>query len=289
MKIPFNICNQTRKKFLQLKNKIIKNETIKNKKIKNKTIKKKIKYTVSETKKHLTDLLNNFDKKNKVIPLNIFQVWHDKKKIPVSVKESIELIKKQNPEFKHHLFDEKECYNFIKKYFSKKILNAYEKVIPHALKADLWRYCVLYKHGGIYLDSKYYGVNNFKLILLTDKEYFCRDINISFNGIYNAILICKPKNKILLKCINKCVKNIENELYYSQGLCPTGPLMMKQFFNKTQLNNLNLVLEVVDKNNKYINLNNYRILKFHENYSKDKAQTSNHWSVYWKNKTMYKT
>ena len=198
------------------------------------------------------------------------------------------MLKKQNPEFKHHLFDEKECYEFIKDNYPKKVLDAYESVVPHAIKADLWRYCYLYKHGGIYLDSKYYCINGFKLILLTDKEYFCKDVGFSFNGIYNAILICKPKNKILLKCIKTSVKNIEKKEYFNKELCPTGPLMMKTFFTQSQINNLDLTHEYINNTNRFINLHNYRILKFNENYSNEKAQKSEHWTVHWKNKTFYK-
>jgi len=168
-----------------------------------------------------------------VIPLHIYQVWHDFKEMPSSVKESIQLLKEQNPEFEHHLYDEAMCREYIQKNFPKRVVKAFDKVVPCALKADIWRYCILYKKGGVYLDSKYYGIDGFKLITLTDKEYFCRDVKIAQSGIYNAFIICKPGNKKLLQTIKQFVKNTE-ENYYGHTLFSVGPLMMKKFLHQTK-------------------------------------------------------
>ena len=262
-------------------------QTMKKKRWNKHKTKKRYSKTSEQNKKYINKLIDA-KKKTQIIPLKIIQVWHDKNNIPKSVKESIELIKEQNPEFKYKLFEENEWEKFIKNNYSKRILDAYHSVVPYAIKADLFRYCYLYKNGGIYLDSKYYGINGFKFILLTDKEYFCKDVATSFNGIYNAIIICKPKNKILLRAINECVKNIENEYYGGTGHCPTGPLMLKQLFTINKIRNLELTHEYVNKSTRFVLFNKHRILKYHEDYKKENEQKFDHWSFYWKNKTMYK-
>jgi len=108
------------------------------------------------------------------------------------------------------------------------------------------------------------------------------------NGIYNAILICKPKNKILYKCIKKCIENIENKKYFSKDLCQSGPLMMKKFFLNKEINNLELTHDLINKYIRFINLNNYRILKYNKDYYKEEIKRNNHWSKYYKTRTMYK-
>ena len=162
-------------------------------------------------------------------------------------------------------------------------MEAYDKVIPYALKADLWRYCIMYKTGGIYLDSKYYGINGFKFIHVIDKEHFCKDIAQSFSGIYNAILICKPKNPIIKKSIEYFINNTEKNYYGSNPMC-IGPLMMKQVISNEQFDNLELTHEYISDPIRYICFKGYRILKFHEKY---KPKKNKHWSNYWENKTMY--
>jgi len=242
---------------------------------------------IQKTKKkryHVTPLIFKIPKP--IIPLHIYQVWHDLKNIPSSVKDSIQQIKEQNPDFQHHLYDEPMCRIFIKDNFPKKVLHAYDSIVPHAYKADLWRYCILYKKGGIYLDSKYYGVEGFKFIQLTGKEYFCKGVSNTFFSIYNAILICKPKNPILAKAIQKVVEQVETRYYGSVPWC-IGPLMMRSFFTDRSFDTLDLTLDYVNKVKRYICYRGHRILKYNESYQKEKAQRSEHWTKYWEKRKLY--
>ena len=78
----------------------------------------------------------------------------------------VELLKEQNPEFEHYLYDDDDCRNFISKHFDEEVVEAFDLLIPGAYKSDLWRYCILYVTGGIYLDIKYKPIYGFKLIEL---------------------------------------------------------------------------------------------------------------------------
>jgi mannosyltransferase OCH1-like enzyme len=104
-----------------------------------------------------------------VIPLNLFQTWHTKD-LPPKMKKCVESVKKENPDFTYYLMDDKDCRQFLIENFDKEIVWAYDSLIPGAYKADLWRYCILYKLGGIYMDIKYQCSNGFRLKALTDKE-----------------------------------------------------------------------------------------------------------------------
>ncbi len=102
----------------------------------------------------------------------IFQTWHTTyppSSLPPKMRETVNQIIAANPECDHQLFNDTECRNFIRDNFPQQVLTAYDTLIPTAFKADLWRYCILYKHGGIYLDIKYKPVNNFKFIDLFKK------------------------------------------------------------------------------------------------------------------------
>ena len=214
-----------------------------------------------------------------VIPLHIYQVWHDKD-MPSSVKESVDMLKEQNPEFEHHLYDEAMCRTYLKNNFPKRVVQAFDKVIPYALKADIWRYCILYKKGGVYLDSKYYGMNGFKLLQLTDKEYFCGVKHDNNSGIYNAFMICKPGNKKLLHSIQQFVKNTEENYYGHKALC-VGPLMMESFFTKKDFE---LEYEFITFQKQYIEFHGERILQRHKYYHEQKK---NRWMDAWKDRTLY--
>jgi mannosyltransferase OCH1-like enzyme len=168
---------------------------------------------------------------NSVIPLKIYQTWYTKE-LPELLQKNISLLKEQNPEFTFYLFDDNDCREFIQQYFDYSIMNAFDRLIPGAYKADLFRYCILYIYGGIYLDIKYYGINGFKFITLTEKEYLVRDLPFSGEGIYNALMICKPGNKLLWKAIQNIVENVSTLFYGTSTLEPTGPLLLKNIIDK---------------------------------------------------------
>ena len=241
---------------------------------------------------HLIDnnnaqIINEIKPKMTVIPLNIFQTWHTKD-LPPIILEAANSINITNPEFTYHLYDDADCLDFITTYFDKSVVDAYNTLLPAAYKADLWRYCVLYIHGGIYLDIKYYPVNGFKFLKLTDQEYFAKDIEPSGGGIYNAILITKPNNTILLNCIHKIVENVKNKFYGSHCLEPTGPLLLKQCCPPEVMNNNLLKLS---DNGFQLLFNDNAILEFNrEKYYSIKnmiPKSYNNYSMAWNNREMY--
>ena len=233
---------------------------------------------------NIKELINN--KTNpEIIPRNIFQAWHSDN-LPNSVKFCISNIQKCNPNFNYYLYNDEKCREFIKKHFSEDVLKTYDAIIPAAIKIDLWRYCVLYKYGGIYLDVKYFCVNGFNFNYLIDKEYFCKDFDKV--GVYNAIIICKPNNNIMKKCIDEVVKNVSNKFYGNSIFEPSGPLMVKKFFTEDEFNKLKLNLKYINNITKLnINYKNYPILHFHDNYRNEQPTQNKHWSQYWEERIMY--
>lgn len=65
------------------------------------------------------------------------------------------------------------CDKFIKDNFNFEVYTAYSKINPKlgAMKADFWRYCILYKNGGVYLDAKIKLKKNLDLVI--KPEYEC--------------------------------------------------------------------------------------------------------------------
>jgi mannosyltransferase OCH1-like enzyme len=223
---------------------------------------------------------------NSIIPLKIHQTWHTKI-LPPLMEKNVELLKEQNPEFEHYLYDYDDCRNFISQNFEKEVVDAFDSLIPAAYKADLWRYCVLYVHGGIYLDIKYHCVNGFKLIELTNKEYFIRDR--PFRCIYNALMITLPKNENMKKCIDQIVTNVKNKYYGTNALCPTGPALLGSFYSVGEYRALELHFNI-RCNEECIYKNNNSVLKVYNEYRSEqkKYQLTKYYSELWDKKYIYK-
>jgi len=228
--------------------------------------------------------------KTAVIPLNIFQTWNSKS-LPYHMDATVRQLKTDNPEFTHRLFDDDECRTFIRQFFPTSVLDAYDALVPGAYKADLWRNCVLYIHGGIYLDIKYKCSPGFKLIELTQQEYFVRDRSIDHSngkhGIYNALMVCKPKNKILHQCIYAIVDNVKNQYYGENPLYPTGPLLMSVFFGKKEIQDLELSFT---GDSIISNPTNISLLVIYPEYRQEQSISSDkpYYNDAWNSKNIYK-
>jgi len=223
-----------------------------------------------------------------VIPPNLFQTWHTKN-LPPLMSNAVSNLRKNNPRFNYQLYDDNDCREFIKNNFAENILNAYDRLIPGAYKADLWRYCVLFIKGGIYLDIKYTPINNFKFINLTETEHWVLDADK--NGIYNALIVCKPNNPILLGAINKIVENVKNKFYGNSSLEPTGPNLLSSFFSREQKNDFDMYHDFyISHENRFIYFNNYLVFKSYRGYINEhnKNKKIDHYSNLWDTKNIYK-
>jgi mannosyltransferase OCH1-like enzyme len=139
-------------------------------------------------------------------------------------------INKKNLNLKEIIyFNDNDCNSFMKD-FGEKYYKAYNMLIPNAFKADLWRYCVLYKNGGIYGDlTQYflikYNVNKENVDMVLVKDGLREDIQISFmatikNNNFYKYLIDNITNNILNKNKGENVFDI------------TGPRACAKYFFK---------------------------------------------------------
>jgi len=157
------------------------------------------------------------------VPLVIYESWktHD---VPTGMRDNINALLKTNPEFDYYLYSDEDCAEFIRGNYSKDVLEAFYSLKPGAYKSDLWRYCILYKLGGVYLDIKYYSL--VPLITVVDEVPTAYVKDIGRDCLYNAFLISPPKNEIFKKCIDDIVNSCKNRLYKRNDLDITGPCLL---------------------------------------------------------------
>jgi mannosyltransferase OCH1-like enzyme len=205
------------------------------------------------------------------------------------MKENYDYLVESNPKITFHLYDENECHEFIKNHFEPDVLWAYESLIPCSYKSDLWRFCVLFINGGIYMDIKYRCVNGFKFIALTEQEHFVRDAVCS--DVYTALIVTLPENKVLLNCIRQIVDNVKNKYYGTNCLHPTGPGLLGKNFTQEEKNSMEMYHSFLESNNKYYIVKSDRIiLMFYDGYREEqkKNQKLKHYSELWNERNIYK-
>ncbi|GGF04143.1 hypothetical protein GCM10011383_14020 [Hymenobacter cavernae] len=89
------------------------------------------------------------------IPRIIHQTFMTKS-LPADLQENVDNIRRMNPGWKHLLHDDDDIKKFISENYGPVVLSYFERINPRygAARADLFRYLLLYKHGGVYLDIK---------------------------------------------------------------------------------------------------------------------------------------
>ena len=234
-----------------------------------------------------------------VVPKIIYQTWPTKN-LTKNMGWVVNRLRDTHPNFEYHLFDDNDCRNFIKEHFGMETLWAFDRLIPGAYKADLWRYCAMYVTGGIYLDIKMCPVNGFRFDYLLKNDWYCNDIarGNGFAGIWQGILVSRPRNPIFKYLIDEVIKNVKDEYYGDDPLEITGPKMMKQLLNrlKVKIDTPLQIKKYLNKKASTIAKREYKVgicidgiecLLEYDEYRKECLRTGIHYNTAWKNNQVY--
>ncbi len=76
--------------------------------------------------------------------------------LPVALQRNLDILVGANPEWEHRLYDDAAIEIFIADHYPAEVLQSYRRIRPEygAARADLFRYLVIYRLGGVYLDIK---------------------------------------------------------------------------------------------------------------------------------------
>lgn len=164
------------------------------------------------------------------IPKIIVQT-NEKTKVPENMAKSMNEIINSNPEYEYFYFDDEDARLYLRNNFPQNVLAAYDKVKPGAYKADLFRYCYLYKNGGVYMDTGFVPTSSLK-DLITPNDEFISPEDDNTGGIFNAFICCTPRHPIIREAMLKSIDNIERSLYRRHPLDITGPAVLGTAFEK---------------------------------------------------------
>jgi mannosyltransferase OCH1-like enzyme len=156
-----------------------------------------------------------------MIEKNIFQSWYTTELHPL-LQEKVDYFRNLNPEYEYHLYTDDDMDKFVNENYEGEIANCYNRLNIIVAKVDFWRYLVLYKYGGVYIDmdsSIEYPLKE----LINDED----DAIITAEDIPNQFvqwgLIFKKNHPILKKVIELIVDNINNNYFPNDIHRTTGP------------------------------------------------------------------
>lgn len=174
--------------------------------------------------------------KNK-IPRVIHQTYLTKN-LPTELQSVVDKLKDMNPTFEHRLYDDNNCVEFIKNNYDDETLRLYLSINKNygSARSDFFRYLLMYKEGGVYLDIKSCTISPLEETLLPTDEYLLThwpgldwsdELNYKFGEFQNWHIICKPNHPFLKKVIEDVSENIrkfKDGFGKSSVLRITGPI-----------------------------------------------------------------
>jgi mannosyltransferase OCH1-like enzyme len=153
------------------------------------------------------------------IPRRIFQTWNTKV-LPSKIQSSVDEMLRLNPTYTYRLFDDDEMKHYIAQNFDQETNLAYSMLNVGAAKADFWRYLVLFKEGGIYLDIDSVIYNSLDLLIANNDRAIISRENAPFVFLQWCLMF-EASHPILELTIRKSIHNIinktTNDLMYLAG------------------------------------------------------------------------
>lgn len=223
--------------------------------------------------------------------------------LPQALKAAVDTWININPDYEHRYFSDADRRKFIKKHFEPAVLRAYDKLIPGSYRADLWRYCVIYQNGGVYVDIKLGALVPMSKIITNDVNMVL--VNDDLDGsMFTSFFAAVPKHPALRKCIDVTIQRVMNEEYGSYIVHPTGPLamgaaMLPMFGYENHMpnglhNNLLIYSHYREDDNIYVKNNaGTRLIKFRYITKFTEEDVHNitgrpHYKINWKRREVYR-
>jgi len=140
------------------------------------------------------------------IPKIIHQIWiQGQDKLPSRYRSQVQTWRKRNPSWEYRLWDEDSLLVLIRRHYTEllPLYEAYESVVA---RADIARYTVLHKFGGLYADTDTTCVRSIDPYLVEpnvslyvqvyDNPVWQADPDELLGSVSNALIACIPGHEI---------------------------------------------------------------------------------------------
>lgn len=190
------------------------------------------------------------------IPKVIYQTTYDLDNLRPEYIRNRKAIAELNPLWQLYLYSDEDITDFIKSEFDSEMLRYYKKINPKygAARADFFRYLIIYKFGGLYLDIKSTTTKSLDSVINdsdqfitstwptnidgVDTSHWGRYSNLESSEYQNWFILSAANSRILREVITSVCNNLDRYDPFRQGvgrmavLETTGPIAYSRIVHK---------------------------------------------------------
>lgn len=163
------------------------------------------------------------------IPFVIHQTYFDDK-MDVQLYETCMINRYMNVEYEYKFYTDKDVAVYVATHFPQ-YNDLFHSLIPGAFRADLFRYLVLYREGGVYMDCKSSTIIPLREFLPADLG-FVSFTDMNTTTIQISFLASTPGHPVLGQALEIAFDNIRRQNYGVSAMDITGPQVCGRAFNR---------------------------------------------------------
>lgn len=167
-----------------------------------------------------------------MIPKIIHQTWKTDK-VPTKWKGYVKKVRSLNPDWEYRLWTDEGNEDFVKEYFPD-FLETFMNFPKNIMRADVIRYLLMYKYGGVYLDLDYeflepFNFGEHEVILPLERSIAYGDDR---NQLGNCVFASVAGHQFWKDAIESLKQNPPQISEYTEVVEATEPMFLNRIYNE---------------------------------------------------------
>lgn len=175
------------------------------------------------------------------IPRILHQTFYERTLAP-QLQHNVDALRAANPDWEYRFYDDDDILRFIRDHYPPAVLEHFLRIDARygAARADLFRYLLMYKVGGVYLDIKSGAARPFDSVLQPDDQFVLSYWNqsnaasgwgqhyelrdIAAGELQQWHIICAPGHPFMKAVLDTVLANIDTYVPSLHGVGKNGVL-----------------------------------------------------------------
>lgn len=173
------------------------------------------------------------------IPRIIHQTFYERD-LPAQLADNVAHLKAVNPAWEYRFYDDADIVRFIEQHYSPAVAERFHRIDLKygAARADVFRYLLMYRIGGVYLDIKSLATRPLETVLRADDRFILSGWNndmeswgshwelrdIPGGEFQQWHIVCAPGHPYLKAVLENVMANIDKYLPSLHGIGKNGVL-----------------------------------------------------------------